>query len=86
MVEMTRDEFWAHIEQCRTPPCDMPEFNRRLESMLDAWELPKLAAFHRVMWEDVGVWHDEGEGELRSAMSPTASYLRSDDAWDCYGG
>src|SRR5262249_47850920 len=86
MVEMSRDEFWMYIEQCRAQAVGMPEFNRLLEAMLDAWDLPKLAAFHKVMWFDVGVYHDEGERELWDLMYRAADYLGSDNSWDSYGG
>jgi hypothetical protein len=79
---MSRDEFWTYIEQCRLHSDDMPSFNRLLEAMLDAWGLPKLAAFHKVMWEDIGVYHGEDLREVVKSLTGT----RGDDSWDCYGG
>ena len=61
MIDMSRDEFWLYIEQCRAHSVGMREFNQLLESMLDSWELPKLAAFHKVMWFDIGVYQDAGD-------------------------
>jgi Protein of unknown function (DUF4240) len=83
MIEMTRDEFWAVVEQCRARAADMREFNRRLEAALDDWELPKLAAFHKAMWFDVGVYHED---EFREVVQRAADYLQSDNSWDSYGG
>ena len=83
---MSRDEFWSHIERCRQHSDGMPAFNRLLDALLDHWPLAKLAAFHKVMWHDVGVYHDEGDRELWGLMSGAADYLGSDNAWDCYGG
>jgi hypothetical protein len=84
MISMTRDEFWTYIEQCRQHSDNMPAFNRLLEAMLDTWEMPKIAAFHKVMWYDIGVSHDGGE--LWDIMYQAADYLGSADTWECYGG
>jgi hypothetical protein len=81
-----RQEFWKYIEQCRTASHSMKEFAQQLESLLDTWEFPALAAFHRIMWSDIGVYHDEGNGELSELMSQQVEYLDSDDAWEWYGG
>lgn len=61
----------------------MPAFNQVLEALLDGWELPQLAAFHKVMWLDIGVYHEE---ELWKIMYRAADYLGSDNSWDSYGG
>jgi hypothetical protein len=82
MISMSRDEFWGYIEQCRQHSDGTPAFNRLLESMLDAWELPKLAAFHKVMWEDIGVYNGE---ELWAIVEPLTG-IGGDDTWECYGG
>jgi uncharacterized protein DUF4240 len=79
---MSRDEFWSYIEQCRQHSDGMPAFTALLEKMLDAWELPKLAAFHKVMWSDVGVYHGE---DLWDVVAPLIR-ISGDDSWECYGG
>jgi hypothetical protein len=84
MLSMSRDEFWSHIEECRQHSDGISSFNRLLEATLDTWPLPKLAAFHKVMWFDLGVYHDDGE--LWSLMYPAVKYLGSDNSWDNYGG
>ncbi len=84
MISMSRDEFWSYIEQCRQHSDGMPAFNRLLELMLDQWALPKVAAFHTVMWFDIGVYHDGGE--LWDLMYEVTDYLGSDNSWDSYGG
>jgi hypothetical protein len=82
MVSMSQDEFWTHIEQCRQHADSMPAFNRRLEAILDAWELPKLAAFHKVMWRDIGVYN----GDALWAVIEPLTGIGGDDTWECYGG
>jgi len=82
MVSMSQDEFWTYIEQCRQHSDSMPALNRLLEAMLDTWELPKLAAFHKVMRHDIGVYNDD---DLWSVVEPLTS-LGGDDSWECYGG
>jgi len=64
----------------------MREFNRGLEALLDAWDLPKLAAFHWAMWSDIGVYREEKERELWDLMYQAADYLGSDNSWDSYRG
>src|SRR5262249_14254429 len=59
MISMSLDEFWLSIEQCRQHSDSMAAFNGVLEAMLDTWELPKLAAFHKVMWRHLGVYNDD---------------------------
>jgi hypothetical protein len=83
LISMSRDEFWAYIEQCRQHSDGMPAFNRLLEATLDHWGLPKVAAFHKVMWFDIGVCH---EGALWGLMYEAADYLGSDNSWEGYGG
>ncbi len=83
MISMSRDEFWSFIENCRQHFDNMVTFNRLLEEMLDHWELPKLAAFHKVMWFDIGVYHSDSFWEI---MYPALDYLGSDNSWDSYGG
>jgi hypothetical protein len=82
MLSMSRDEFWRYIEQCRRQADSMPAFNRVLEAMLDQWELPKLAAFHKVMWRDLGVYHGD---DLWAVFAPLTG-IGGDDTWECYGG
>jgi len=60
----------------------MPTFNSVLEAMLNAWELPKLAAFHKVMWRHLGVYNDD---DLWDVTAPLAG-ISGDDTWECYGG
>ena len=72
MIEMSQDEFWMYIEQCRAQAAGMREFNRGLEAMLDAWDLPKLAAFRWAMWSDIGVYHEEKERDLWDLMYQAA--------------
>jgi hypothetical protein len=84
MIAMSRDEFWSYIEDCRQHSDGMAAFNSALEAMLHPWELPRLAAFHKVMWFDIGVYHDDGN--LWDLMSEAADYLGSDNSWDSYGG
>jgi Protein of unknown function (DUF4240) len=83
VIAMSRDEFWSSIELCRQHSDCMPAFNRVLEAMLDHWELPRLAVFHKVMWSDIGVYHDDTFWEI---MYRAADYLGSDNSWDSYGG
>jgi hypothetical protein len=82
MILMSSDEFWTYIEQCRQHSDGMPAFNRLLETMLDTWPLPKLAAFHKAMWRDIGVNHDD---DLWAIVQPLTD-IGGDDTWDCYGG
>src|ERR1043165_9715252 len=82
MVTMSRDEFWMYIEQCRQHSSTMQAFNRVLEEMLDHWELPKLAAFHKVMWDDLGVYNNK---ELWNIVEPLTG-IAGDDSWERYGG
>jgi Protein of unknown function (DUF4240) len=86
VVEITLDELWEHIEQCHAGAAGMREFSRLLESLLDTWALPKLAAFHWVMWSDIGVYHEERDRELWELMYQAADYVGSDNSWDSYGG
>lgn len=84
MISISRDEFWSYIELCRLHTNNMPAFNRLLETIVDDWKLPKIAAFHKVMWDDIGVYQDGGE--LWGLMHKAVDYLGGDDSWDCYGG
>jgi len=82
MVSMSRDEFWTYIEQCRQHSDAMPTFNCLLEAMLDAWGLPKLAAFHGVMRRDIGIYHDDDLWAIVELLTG----IDGDDTWECYGG
>ena len=82
MLSMSRDEFWMHIEQCRQHSDGMAAFNALLEAMLGAWGLPKLAAFHKVMWVDIGVYNDD---DLWAVIEPLTG-IGGGDLWECYGG
>jgi hypothetical protein len=82
MISMSQDEFWTYIEQCRRHSNSMRAFNRLLEAMLDTWELPKLAAFHKVMRHDIGVYNGD---DLWAVVEPLTG-IGGDDTWECYGG
>jgi hypothetical protein len=66
MLSMSRDEFWSLIDACRRQSADIQTFNRVLEAMLDGWDLPRLAAFHKVMWHDIGVYNEDEVWEVLS--------------------
>src|SRR5688572_23300264 len=83
MIAMSLEEFWGYIEQCRQHSDSMPAFNLVLEEMLDHWELPKLAAFHKVMRFDIGVENSE---DLWDIVSQVAEYVETENAWQDYGG
>jgi hypothetical protein len=82
MVSMSEDEFWTYVGQCRQHSDSMKAFNRLLEAMLDTWELPKLAAFHKVMWDDIGVYNDDDLWAVVESLTG----IGGDDTWECYGG
>jgi hypothetical protein len=82
MVSMSQDEFWTYIEHYGEYSDSIPSFNRLPEAMLDPWELPKLAAFHKLMWRDIGVHNDD---DLRGIVAPLAG-TGGDDTWECHGG
>jgi hypothetical protein len=82
MILMSQDEFWTYIEQCRPHSNTMAAFNLLLEAMLDSWELSKLAAFHKVMWHEIGIYNDN---YLWAVVEPLTD-IGGDDTWECYGG
>jgi hypothetical protein len=82
MFSMSPNEFWECIEQCRQQSDSMRTFNLVLEATLDTWELPKLAAFHKIMWCDIGVNNDD---DLWEIVEPLTG-IGGDDTWECYGG
>jgi hypothetical protein len=79
---MSRNEFWSHIEQCRSQADGMPAFNRRLEAILDDWELPKLGAFHKAMWCNIGVQPGE---DLLDLMYEVAEHVGVDEGYGYAG-
>jgi hypothetical protein len=82
MLSMSRDEFWQCVERCRQHSDGMGTFNFVLETMLDAWDLPRLVAFHKIMWHDIGVHHDDA---LWDVVEPLTG-IDGDDTWECYEG
>lgn len=80
---LSRDEFWATIEECRRELADTRSFPERLPAHLADWEFTQLAAFHNTMWYDVGVFHRGALWELLCGQEPL---LGSQNAWECYGG
>jgi hypothetical protein len=80
---LSREEFWAVIDDCRQITSDTHAFAERLPAILLPWDFPKLGAFHNLLWYDIGVFH---QGELWDIVRQQEPLLGSQNAWECFGG
>jgi hypothetical protein len=60
----------------------MAGFNARLRDRLVGLDLPDLAAFHRILRRDVGVYLPHA---LWAVVDPANRVIGGEDAWEMYG-